>query len=330
MHEIMGRPMIDYVVGVAQELNPNGIIVVVGHGREILEEHLKDTPVVCAVQKEQKGTAHALLSTAPFLSGKDVLVLYGDVPLMELETVQRFLSFYESRKSIVFMTTDMTDPKGYGRIIGDGDRILEIREEIEATPEEREIREINTGICVIPGESFAYLHEINAGNKKGEYYLTDICRIARSKGKIVRKYNHANAAEVLGVNSRKELMEANVTMKIRVIEKHMKKGVSFPDTNVYIDDRVEIGKDTTIFPNCYLMGNTIIGSGVSIGPNTVIRDSKIHDDVIIEGFVFIEDTEVNENSQIDPFSRLCPKTPLRKAVKSKNIENYRRKEKCAE
>ncbi len=312
MHEIMGRPMIDYVVCVAQKLNPGKIIVVIGHGREKVKDHLKDTPVVCAVQKEQKGTAHALLSTAPFLSGGDVLVLYGDVPLMELETAEQFLSFYKKGRGIVFMTTDVADPKGYGRVISDGDNILEIKEEIEATPKEREIREINTGICIIPEESFVYLHEISAGNKKGEYYLTDICKIARSKGNIVRKYNHGNAAEVLGVNSRKELMEANVTMKTRVIEKHLKNGVSFPDVNVYIDDSVEIGRDTTIFPNCYLTGKTVIGSGVSIGPNTIIRDSKIHDDVTIEGFVFMEGTEVYENTKIGPFSHLRPQTLIMK------------------
>ncbi len=314
MHEIMGRPMIDYVVSVAQKLNPGRIIVVTGHDREKVEDHLKDTPVMCVVQKEQKGTAHALLSTASFLSGGDVLVLYGDVPLIELETAERFLSFYKKGRSILFMTTDVLNPRGYGRVISEGEAILEIKEEIEATPEEREIREINTGICVIPEEFFAYLREISTGNKKGEYYLTDICGIARSKGSIVRKYKHDNAAEVLGVNSRKELMEANITMKTRVLEKHMKNGVSFPDVNVYIDDRVEIGKDTIIFPNCYLTGKTVIGNSVSIGPNTVIRDSKIHDNVIIEGFVFMEGTDVYENAKIGPFSRLRPQTLINKEV----------------
>lgn len=312
MHEIMGKPMIDYVVAVAQKLNPEKIIVVTGHGREKVETYLKDAPVICAVQNEQKGTAHALLSSAPFLCGGDVLVLYGDVPLIELETVKAFLSFYEQGRDVVFMTTDVADPRGYGRVISDGDTIFEIKEEIDASPEERQIKEINTGICIIPQEFFKYLREISAGNKKGEYYLTDICKVARSKGNKIKKFNHGNASEVLGINSRKDLMEANVTMALRVIEKHMKNGVSFSDSNVYIDDTVQIGKDTVIFPNCYIMGKTAIGSEVSIGPNTMIRDAKIHDHVKIEAFVVVEGAEVFEDAKIGPFSRLRPETIIGK------------------
>jgi bifunctional UDP-N-acetylglucosamine pyrophosphorylase/glucosamine-1-phosphate N-acetyltransferase len=312
MHEIMGKPMIDYVVGVARQLNPDNIIVVTGHGKEKVKDHLKGSPVVCAVQSEQKGTAHALLSSARFLGGGDILVLYGDVPLIELATVQSFLSFYEKGKDIVFMTTDVADPRGYGRIISEGDAIIEIREEIDATPEERKIKEINTGICILPFESFTYLQEIGSGNKKGEYYLTDICKIAQDKGNPIKKYHHENSLEVLGINSRKELMEANITMRMRIIEKHLKNGVSFLDNNVYIEDTVEIGKDTTIFPNCYMMGKTVIGSGVTMGPNVVIRGSKIHDNVTLDGFVVMEGTEVHEGVTIGPFSRLRPQTVIGK------------------
>ena len=139
---------------------------------------------------------------------------------------------------------------------------MEIKEEIDASPEERQIKEINTGICILPRESFTYLQEIGAGNKKGEYYLTDICKIGQNKGNPIKKYHHENSLEVLGINSRKELMEANITMRMRIIEKHLKNGVSFLDNNVYIEEDVQIGKDTTIFPNCYITGKTVIGSGV--------------------------------------------------------------------
>ncbi|MDM7917669.1 MAG: NTP transferase domain-containing protein, partial [Methanosarcina sp.] len=115
MHEIMGKPMIDYVVNTARMLNPGSIIVVTGHGREEVEAYLESAPVICAVQKEQKGTAHALLSANDFLKGGDVLVLYGDVPLIEVETLQNFLSFFKNGRDIVFMTTDVANPKGYGR-----------------------------------------------------------------------------------------------------------------------------------------------------------------------------------------------------------------------
>jgi bifunctional UDP-N-acetylglucosamine pyrophosphorylase / glucosamine-1-phosphate N-acetyltransferase len=314
MHEIMGRPMIDYVVDVARKLNPDNIIVVTGHGREEVEAHLKDTSILCAVQKEQKGTAHALLSSAKFLGGSDILVLYGDVPLIELATVQSLISFYQKESDILFMTTDAADPAGYGRIISDGDAIVEIREEIDATPEEREIREINTGICILPWESFTYLQEIGAGNKKGEYYLTDICSIAHGKGKAIKKYNHKKSSEVLGINSRKELMEASITMRMRIIENHAKNGVTFLDSNVYIENEVRIRRDTVIFPNCHIMGKTVIGSGVSIGPNAVIRDAEIHDNATIEGFVVMEGVEVREGARIGPFSRLRPQTFIGKGA----------------
>jgi bifunctional UDP-N-acetylglucosamine pyrophosphorylase / glucosamine-1-phosphate N-acetyltransferase len=241
--------------------------------------------------------------------------LYGDVPLIELATLQSFLSFYEREKNIVFMTTDVDDPKGYGRIISDGDAIMEIKEEIDASPEERQIKEINTGICILPRESFTYLQEIGAGNKKGEYYLTDICKIGQDKGNPIKKYYHENSLEVLGINSRKELMEANITMRMRIIEKHLRSGVSFLDDNVYIEDNVKIGKDTTIFPNCYVTGKTVIGNGVTIGPNVVIKDAKIHDNVTIHGFVVMEGTEAHEDVKIGPFTRLRPQTIIGKETR---------------
>ncbi len=319
MHEIMGKPMIDYVVETALKLETAQIIVVIGYGKEEVEAHLAGTPVHCAVQREQRGTAHALLSSAEFLTGNDVLVLYGDVPLIELATLKDFLSFYEEAKHTTFMTTIVPEPDGYGRVIADNDTIVEIREEIDASPEERQIKEINTGICVIPWKSFAYLREIDAGNKKGEHYLTDICGVARSKGDMVKAYRYGVASEVLGINSRKDLMEANMTMRIRILEKHLKNGVSFLDDNVYIDSEVEIGRDTTIFPNCHIVGKTVIGNGVTMGPNVIIRDSIIHDNVGIEGFVVMEGVELKDGVKVGPFSRLRPKSIIEMRAKIGNF-----------
>jgi bifunctional UDP-N-acetylglucosamine pyrophosphorylase/glucosamine-1-phosphate N-acetyltransferase len=164
-----------------------------------------------------------------------------------------------------------------------------------------------------------YLQEINAGNKKGEYYLTDICKIAQNKGNTIKKFHHKNSLEVLGINSRNELMEANITMRMRNIKKHMRNGVSFLDDNIYIEDDVQIGKDTVIFPNCHIMGKTVIGSGVSIGPNVVIRDAEIHDNVTIDGFVVMEGTEVHECVKIGPFSHLRPQTVISKEASIGNF-----------
>ncbi|HEX2965294.1 MAG TPA: NTP transferase domain-containing protein [Syntrophorhabdaceae bacterium] len=307
MHEIMGKPLIDYVVNSALELHPNRVVVVTGHRREVIEEHLKRYPdVVCAAQVEQKGTAHALLSAEPFLSDGDVLVLYGDVPLITAETLSSFLSFYEQNRSVVFMTTDVENPTGYGRVIGKGELIFEIREQLDASPEEQLIKEINTGICIIPRECRRYLREIGNSNRKGEYYLTDICAIVRSKGEVVRKYNHRDASEVLGVNSRKELLDSNIAMKNRILEKHLKNGISFIDYSVYIDSDVEIGRDVVIYPNSHISGSTVIGARVTIGPGSIIKNSRIHDGVSIKALSVIEDSEILDNVEMKPFSHIQP------------------------
>lgn len=302
LHEIMGRPMIRYVVERAQELSPAKIVVVVGYGREKVEGYLRSYPVTCVLQRAQKGTAHALLSAGKLIDSGDVIVLYGDVPMIEKETLRDFLSFYEKTKHITFMTTDVPDPGGYGRVIMSGDEIIEIKEDADATRKEREIKRINTGICIIPARSFPLLRSISADNKKGEYYLTDICTIGRQKGQSIKGYNHENAQEVLGINSRKELLEANAIMRQRIIGQHMQRGVTFLDKNVYIESSVKIGIDTTIFPNCYLLGNTAIGSDVVIGPNVIVKDSVIHDNVTIEGFAVIEGSEIKEGAKVGPFS----------------------------
>jgi bifunctional UDP-N-acetylglucosamine pyrophosphorylase/glucosamine-1-phosphate N-acetyltransferase len=191
--------------------------------------------------------------------------------------------------------------------------------EIDANPAERKIKRINTGICAIPGRLFPLLKEIKADNKKDEYYLTDICKISQQKGIIVKGYHHGRSSEVLGINSRKELLEANITMKDRILDNHMKNGVTLIDRTIYIESNVTIEKDTTIFPNTFIMGKTQIGEGVSIGPNSFIRNSILHNGVIIEGFIFMEGAELEEGVRVGPFSRIRPTTLLKKGVKVGNF-----------
>jgi bifunctional UDP-N-acetylglucosamine pyrophosphorylase/glucosamine-1-phosphate N-acetyltransferase len=319
MHEIMGKPMVGYAIERAEELSPTNTVVVLGYGKEAVEGYVKGYGVTCALQKGQKGTAHALLSAEKFVKGQDVLVLYGDVPLLERSTLEGFLNFFRKANTVTFMTTDVENPAGYGRVLMKRDRIEKIIEEIDASPEERKIKRINTGICAIPGRLFSLLKLIKADNKKGEYYLTDICNIAQQKGIVVKGYHHGRSSEVLGINSRKELLEANVTMKDRVLDGHMKNGVTLLDRNIYIESNVIIQKDTTIFPNTYILGKTRIGEGVSIGPNVLIRDCVIDDGVSIEGFVVMEGAELEESVRIGPFSRIRPATLLKKGVQIGNF-----------
>jgi bifunctional UDP-N-acetylglucosamine pyrophosphorylase / glucosamine-1-phosphate N-acetyltransferase len=303
MHEVMGKPMIGHVVERAKELSPSEIVVVAGFGREEVEAYLEGRNVNISLQTEQKGTAHALLTAEKFIKGGDVLVLYGDVPLIEGSTLKDFLSFYMRFNGIAFLTTRINDPRGYGRVIMEEEEIIDIVEDADATEEEKRINEINTGICIIPEECFPLLKLIEANNKKGEYYLTDICKVARKKGLNIKGCRHHESAEVLGINSKKELLDANITMRDRMLEKHMQRGVTLLDRNIYIENDVVIGKDTIIFPNSYMLGSTVIGDNVVIGPNTVIKNSKINNNVRVEGFTVIEDSEVTEDAIIRAFSR---------------------------
>jgi bifunctional UDP-N-acetylglucosamine pyrophosphorylase/glucosamine-1-phosphate N-acetyltransferase len=308
MHEIMGKPMIGYAVERAKELAPASITVVTGFGREKVEVFLKKYNVNLSVQTEQKGTAHAVLTTGRFIRSGDILILYGDVPLMEYSTLNDFISFQKKSGDITFMTTRVGNPSGYGRVFMEGDIIKDIIEDADATTEEKAIQEINTGICIIPEEHFSLLGEIENNNKKGEYYLTDICKVARSKGLAVKAFHYDISSEVLGVNGRKELLDANLTMKDKILDTHMRNGVTLLDRNVYIESDVTIGKDTIIFPNSYIMGKTRIGENIFIGPNTNINDSTLHDNVRIKGFSVIEGVEIKEGTVIEPFSKILPET----------------------
>jgi bifunctional UDP-N-acetylglucosamine pyrophosphorylase / glucosamine-1-phosphate N-acetyltransferase len=319
MHGIMAKPMIDYVVERARELNPERVIVVTGFGGEIVETHLEGKGVLFARQAEQRGTAHAVLSAGDLLGNGSILILYGDVPLIERSTLEGFLEASAAQNHISFMTTEVDDPGGYGRVISQGDEILEIVEDNDATPEQRKIRIINTGICIIPQICLPLLRDIKNDNKKGEYYLTDICKVAGKSGIPVRNHFHLPAVEVLGINTRQELLEANLTMKERILEKHMRGGVTFVDRSVYIEEGITIGRDTVILPNTHLTGTTSIGENVSIGPNSVVKNSRIDCNVVIEGFSVVEGAEIAEGARIGPFSRIRPSTFIGKDVRIGNF-----------
>ena len=319
MHRIMGKPMIGHVVDRAAALSPDEVVVVVGHGREQVEDYLKDEKVDFMVQVEQKGTAHALLTTETALKDGPVLVLYGDVPLIEDSTLSAFIDFFEETGDVAFMVTDVENPKGYGRVIVRDGIISRIVEENDASEEEKAIATINTGICILPRAAFEYLKAITPDNKKGEYYLTDICGVAQNMGRQVRAYRHGNASEVLGINTRKELLAANTAMRDRILDRLMEKGVTLLDRNIYIETQVRVGKDTVIYPGCYLTGDTSIGDEVTIGPNCVINNSTLENGVTVEGFVSMDGAEVKEGAILGPFSRFRPRSVIGKRAKVGNF-----------
>lgn len=319
MHEIMGKPMIHHVVERAESLLPEAVIIVVGYGKEQIKEHLSDRNVHFSLQAEQKGTAHALLTTERLLKNGPILVLYGDVPLIETAALEAFLAAYEQTGDITFMITDVENPKGYGRVIVKEGLIRRIVEENDATDGERAIKTINTGICIIPRPAFLFLKAVTPDNRKGEYYLTDICRIAEKEGKAVRAYHYRVPSDVLGINTRRELLDANLAMKERIFGQFLDSGVTLLDRNIYIEAGVTIGRDTVIYPNSYILGKTAIGEDVTIGPNSVIKDSTLMDTVEIGGFVNIEGAVVEQGAKIGPFSRVRPATVIGRNAKVGNF-----------
>jgi bifunctional UDP-N-acetylglucosamine pyrophosphorylase / glucosamine-1-phosphate N-acetyltransferase len=319
LHEIMGKPMIEYVVAEARKLSSPKIVVVTGHEREMVEDRLRDCGLLFAAQEEQKGTAHALLSAEGMIGNGDLLVLYGDVPLIKAETLRAFIEFFRKSEGVAFMTTEVRDPTGYGRVIMQGDVIQEIVEDADADEHQRKIAEINTGICALRRDILPLVKEIKAGNAKGEYYLTDICKIAGGRGIRVKGYHYHDAREVLGINTRKELLEANRIMRERILEQHMNQGVTLLGEGIYIESDVQIGRDSVIFPFSFLRGKTVIGEGATIGPHVVVNNSVLGNNVTIEPFCSIDGVSAEAGVKIGPFSRIRPTTVLKEGVKIGNF-----------
>jgi bifunctional UDP-N-acetylglucosamine pyrophosphorylase / glucosamine-1-phosphate N-acetyltransferase len=301
-HNVMGKPMVRHVVAAAQALNPEEIIVITGHERAVVENCLKDDDVTFRIQAEQKGTAHAVLSAGDSLNRGHVLVLYGDVPLVKASSLRSFMDAFSTSDGIIFMTTDLEKPDGYGRImLGPDNEIIDIIEDNDASDEVKKIRTINTGICMIRQDLVPLIRAIAPNNKKGEYYLTDICKMAREKGVKVKSFLYPQANEVLGVNTRRELLEANLIMRNEILDRHMESGVTIADRTVYIESDVIVGRDTIVFPNSSILGKTIIGEDAIIGPNVVIRDSTIGRGVTVRPFSCLSGIECADEETLGPY-----------------------------
>jgi bifunctional UDP-N-acetylglucosamine pyrophosphorylase/glucosamine-1-phosphate N-acetyltransferase len=299
--------MVRYVVAAAQELQPRRIVVVTGHESALVEDCLKDDHVEFALQAEQKGTAHALITAEARLADGDILVLYGDVPLIQASTLHAFVDAFRRSDGIAFMTTEVERPDGYGRVIvGLSGEITDIIEDSEAIGAIRDIRVINTGICMIRRDLLSLVKAVLPNNKKGEYYLTDICKVARDKDLRVLAYLHRNAGEVLGINTRRELSEASLLVRNAILDAHMARGVTITDRSAYIEADARIGSDTVISPYCYITGKTSIESDAFIGPHVIIKDSVIGRGACVEGFAYLDRAHVEDGTRVPAFSRIAP------------------------
>lgn len=326
MHSLGGCPMIAWPANAARAAGAARIVMVVGYQGERVREYFADAgDVDFAIQEEQLGTGHAVACAAPLFQGFKgrVLVLCGDAPLIRTETLQAMLSVHEaSRATVTVLTALPEDPFGYGRVVkGEGGKVLRIVEEKDTTAEEKGINEINTGIyCVEADFLFTAVAGLKNDNVQGEYYLTDIVKSGTDQDKLCLSYAVADAAEVMGVNDRVQLAAANKLLQSRINEKLMLAGVTIIDPDsAYIDEGVEIGMDTVIYPNVHISGPSTIGSGCLVEPSVVIRGCRIGNGVTVKAGSVMTDSIVHDAVAIGPMAHLRPGSELMEHVRVGNF-----------
>ena len=317
IHEVNGIPMISKIIKVLEVLKPEENILILGHKKEeVLKVVGENADYV--VQTEQLGTGHAVLQAKNKLKDYDgdVMVLCGDTPLLREETLKELYKFHKETDSVTTILTSIYDnPFGYGRIVKENGLVKAIVEEKEADDKTKKIKEVNAGVYCFKGrELFEALSKITNNNEKGEYYLTDVIGIQVKEGKKVQSYILNDNIEILGVNSKVELAEASKVLRGRKNIELMEKGAILIDpAAVYIEEDVEIGKDTVIYPGAVLQGKTVIGENCQILGTTRIIDSTLGNDIKIESSV-IEESILENGVTMGPFAHLRPKSHLKEKV----------------
>jgi bifunctional UDP-N-acetylglucosamine pyrophosphorylase/glucosamine-1-phosphate N-acetyltransferase len=326
LHPILGLPMLFYPIELSlKEIKAEKTIVVVGHQADRIQGMFKNFKIDIALQEKQLGTGHAVLQAIPFLQSFSgtVLILCGDVPLVELETLRSFIDTYkENGSTLSVLTAVVEEPFGYGRILRNPEGWLEkIVEEKDASEKERMIREINTGIfCVKAPFLMEGLREIGKENAQGEYYLTDLVEVAKKRGLRCSAHIVADPVEVMGINTRVDLAIANEVLRQKKLKDLMLSGVTVVDPKTtYVDRTVEVGKDSILYPNCHLQGKTKIGERCIIEPNSKISDSLIGDDVTIRANSVITESKIEEGASIGPFAHLRPLSEVKTKAKIGNF-----------
>lgn len=323
LHRVCGKPMVRLVAETASGLKPEQTIVVVGAENEGLRAALSDLPVAFAVQKKPLGTGDALKTAMAFFKDfqGDVLVLGGDTPLISVQTLKLFLAHHKKmREDISLLSFSMPGSHSYGRVVRKGNRVDAIVENRDANEEQKKIEEVNSGIYAIRHSCLDLIKKIKMNKAKGEYYLTDIVKLAVDKGLRVGGHALSDELELSGINTRQELHAAEKFMQRKIVSEWMSKGVSFIDAeSAFIHQDVELGADTLIYPNVQIEGKTAIGPGCVIYPGVRISDCIIGNHVTIKDSTVIEDSIIMDRATVGPFAHIRPKSVIGVSVKVGNF-----------
>lgn len=330
LQTLAGKPLLQHVLTTALFLQgkqaKTGPIVVVGHGaadvKEFIANASQEDPsfgkVATVLQAEQKGTGHALLQALPKLDVQEpTLVLYGDVPLTSKKTLAKLAKLADGVRgqdsALALLTQNLTNPTGYGRIVRDADgSVREIVEEKDATPAQKAIKEINTGIMVLPTNALKkWLKALRSSNSQGEYYLTDVIAMAVKDGVPIRTTQADYEFETIGVNSRDQLASLERTHQLNIANQLMDAGVSLADpARIDVRGTLECGTDVFIDVGCVFEGCVTLAVGTKIGPYCVIRNSVIGKNVSINAFSHLDGAKVGNHSVVGPYARLRPGADL--------------------
>ncbi len=337
LHPVCGLPIIAHILQAAQALNPAAIGLVVGHEAQKMEEAVKEglpkwgvtAPLVFVEQTDLSGSGSAVKAALPLLKRfEDVMVLNGDTPLLEAQTLEQMYSAFQSNEAgAMVLAVRVPDPAGYGRVVRAQDGSFEkIVEHSDADEKTLLINEINSGMYVF---KFSYLDKalqaLTPQGPKHEYYLTDTLAHIKAAKQPVLVYGSDDYEQALGVNSKVQLSQAELIMRERVARRLMDEGVTIPNPKaVFIDAQAQIGVDTFICPGCYICGKTVIGKNCMLEGNVYIKDSVIGDNVTLKMGTYIEESTVEEQCQLGPYAHLRPLSVLKKGAKVGNFSEIKK------
>ncbi|HEY6453484.1 MAG TPA: bifunctional UDP-N-acetylglucosamine diphosphorylase/glucosamine-1-phosphate N-acetyltransferase GlmU [Steroidobacteraceae bacterium] len=317
MQPLAGAPLLAYVMELAAQLEPAAVHVVHGHGSERVREHFAAAPVHWVMQSEQLGTGHALLQAMPAIPDDHrVLVLYGDVPLLRIESLRELMAAAGERH-LALLTATMADPTGYGRVVRDArGAVRRVVEDSDATARERTVREVNSGVLTAPaGRLRSWLERLRPRNAQHEYYLTDVVALAlRARTRVVGT-RVANTAEIHGVNDKQQLAAAEAEYRRRRARELMNQGVTLIDpARLDVRGAVTVGRDVVLDVNVVLQGPVNLADGVHIGPNCVLTRATVGAGTVLHANCVVQDAAIGGNCQIGPFTRVRPQARLADGV----------------